>query len=77
MGVVLIREDGDRKILRDKIPRRVHDPLTKTKTVTPETVQDITYQVTRSSARRRYKATLLAAVAAFTAIRQRVRAAAP
>ena len=31
MGVILIREDGDRKILRDKIPRRVHDPLTITK----------------------------------------------
>ena len=53
----------------------MHDPLTKTKTITPETVQDISNQVMRSSARRRYKATL-AAVAAFTAIRQRVRAAA-
>ena len=53
----------------------MHDPLTKTKTITPETVQDITNQVMRSSARRRYKATL-AAVAAFTAICQRVRAAA-
>ena len=52
----------------------MHDPLTKTKTITPETVQDITNQAMRSSARRRYKATL-AAVAAFTAIRQRVRAA--
>ena len=51
------RKDGDRKILRDKIPRRVHDSLTKTKTNTPQTVQDITNQVMRSSARRRYKAT--------------------
>ena len=31
MGVLFIREDGDRKILRVKIPRRVHGPLTKTK----------------------------------------------
>ena len=30
-GLFLIREDGDRKMLRDKIPRRVHGPLTKTK----------------------------------------------
>ena len=54
----------------------MHDPLTKTKTNTPETVQDITNQVMRSSARRRYKAITLAAVAAFAAICQRVRAAA-
>ena len=53
----------------------MHDPLNKTKTIISETVQDITNQVTRSSARRCYKATL-AAVAAFTAICQRVRAAA-
>ena len=52
----------------------MHDPLTKTKTITPETVQDITNQAMKSSGRRRYKATL-AAVAAFTAICQRVRAA--
>ena len=39
-------------------------------------MQDISNQVVRRSARRRNKATLLAAVAAFAAIRQRVRAAA-
>ena len=53
----------------------MQDPLTKTNRSTPDTVQDISNQVMRRSARRRYKATL-AAVAAFTATRQRVRAAA-
>ena len=53
----------------------MQDPLTKTNTSIPDTVQDISNQVMRRSAHLRYKATL-AAVAAFTAIRQRVRAAA-
>ena len=53
----------------------MQDPLTKTNRSIPDTVQDISNQVMRRSARRRYKATL-AAVAAFTAFRQRVRAAA-
>ena len=47
MGVIFDQRNSDRKILRDKIPRRVHDPRTKTKTITPETVQDITNQVMR------------------------------
>ena len=75
MGVIFDQRNGDRKILRDKIPRRVQHPLTKNNRSIPDTVQDISNQVMRRSARRRYKATL-AAVAAFTAIRQRVRAAA-
>ena len=53
----------------------MQDPLTKTNRSIPDTVQDIFNQVMGRSARRRYKATL-AAVAVFTAIRQRARAAA-
>ena len=53
----------------------MQDSLTKNNISIPDTVQDIFNQVMRRSTRRRYKATLLAAVAAFTAIRQQVRAA--
>ena len=53
----------------------MQDSLTKNNISIPDTVQDISNQVMRRSTRRRYKATLLAAVAAFTAIRQQVRAA--